>query len=281
MLSSISELIKKGSQFLKKIGIESYILDAELILAFVLKVEKIYLIINSRKLVELKDERKFFILIDERRKFKPIAQIIGYKDFWKNRFLINKSTLIPRPETEILIEEVLKSFLNKEEKLYFADFGSGTGCVGLSLLEEYKNARCIFVEKSKNAIDCNKKNARALKLSNRSVFLNCSWNNIKIREKFDFIVSNPPYISKKVKGDLMLDVKNFEPPRALYANNNGAKCYIEILKLATKFLKKSGYLFFEIDSNYPEIVLPKKYWLVKIVNDLQNLPRVMILQFVP
>lgn len=279
MSKRITDLFRCGWRILKENRIEGYGLDTRLILQFVLNVDVNHIISHSNEIVDEKNEKKFFDLIKKRQKHKPIAQIIGYKEFWKHKFFVNKSTLIPRPETELLIEEILKIFPNQKEKLYFADFGAGTGCIGLSLLNEYFNSKCLFVEKSQNAMSFVKKNARALKLSNHCVFQNTSWNNLKIQKKFDFIVSNPPYISKSRKNELMIDVVKFEPSGALFANDYGLKAYHEILKCSKDFLKPHGYLFFEIDSNYLRICVPQYYKLINIVNDLANLPRVMILQF--
>ena len=278
MSKTIKDLLKIGQKSLKDVVIESHVVDSRMIMQFVLDVDSVYLISHSDEIINEEKEKKFGDLIEERKKHRPVAQIIGCREFWKDKFFVNKSTLIPRPETEMLVEEVLRIFLNRTEKLYFSDFGAGTGCIGLSLLREYANSRCLFVEKSKNAMNFTKKNARSLNLSHKSVFQNLSWNHLKIRKKFDFIISNPPYIDKSKKDEMMTDVRKFEPSRALFANNCGVKAYHEIMKLSVKFLKKNGYLFFEIDSNYKSISILQDYNLIKIIDDFLNLPRVMILQ---
>jgi release factor glutamine methyltransferase len=277
MHKTIKDILDYGKKYLKSKFIESYKIDCEILLSFLLKKEKEYLIAHDEEIVEEKNLSFFIELIEKRAKNQPIAQLIGKKEFFGYEFLVNRSTLIPRPESESLIEEIINLFCSREEKLIFADFGSGTGCLGISLLKEYKNTKCFFVEKSYNAMKMIKKNSKNLNVSSRSIFLNQSWSNIKIKQKLDFIISNPPYISPDV--DLMIDVGKFEPQGALFAKDNGLKCYHDILKIAPKFLKKNGYLIFEIDINYQFIKIPFNFKLIKIKNDLLGLKRVMILQY--
>ena len=278
MIISIKNTLFDGKKYLKERLIKSYRIDSEILLSFVLKKEKEYLISHDDKMLSDEQAKLFKILIEKRSKNQPIAQIVGKKEFFSHAFLVNRSTLIPRPESEVLIEEILKLFTDKNEELIFTDFGSGTGCLGISLLKEYKNAKCFFIEKSLNAMKMLKKNAKNLEVSHKSIFFNQSWHDIQIKQKLDFIISNPPYIA--LKTDLMPDVAKFEPPGALFAKNNGLKSYHDILKIAPKFLKKNGYLIFEIDKNYELMKIPNNFQIIKIQNDLLELKRVMILRFV-
>ncbi len=275
---SVKDCLKIGCDFLRNFSIETFKIDCEVILSFVLNVDRSYLLCHDDKILSNKIVKKFFELIKKRSSNQPIAQIIGTKEFWKNSFYINRSTLIPRPETELLIESVLSFFSNKEEKLFFADFGAGTGCIGASILNEYKNSRCVFIERNKNAAKMIKKNNKNLGLSSRSVLINRSWNDFHMKKKLDFIVSNPPYISIQEKNSIMKDVVGFEPLPALFAKNHGLKCYHDIMRIAKDSLKKGGYLFFEIDKNYQSIKIPYYFELKKIEKDLLGLNRVMVLK---
>ncbi len=275
---TIKNTLLKAKKYLENYKIESYKIDSEILLAFVLKKEKEYLISHDSEILNFEQIEQFKKLIERRTKNQPIAQIIGKKEFFGHEFFVNRSTLIPRPESEILIEEILKLFPNRDDRLTFADFGSGTGCLGISLLKEYKNSKCFFVEKSLNAIRMTKKNAKNFDVSQRSIFFNHSWNKIHIKKKLDFIISNPPYISPETS--LMPDVEKFEPQGALFAKNNGLKCYHDILKIVQKFLKNNGYLIFEIDKNYEFIKIPTNFEIIKIQNDLLGLERSMILKYI-
>ena len=275
MNKSIKNALFDAWQYLKKHNIESYKIDSEILLSFVLRREKEYLISHDDEILNDSHMKSFYALLKKRSSNQPIAQIIGKKEFWGCDFFVNRSTLIPRPESETLIEETLKLFPNKDERLIFADFGAGTGCLGISLLNEYKNSKCFFVEKSLNAMKMIKKNAK--NISQRAIFFHQSWHNIFIKQKLDFIISNPPYIS--LQTNLMDDVIKFEPHGALFAKNNGLKCYQDILQIASKFLKKNRYLIFEIDKNYEFIRVPINFQVIKIENDLLSLKRVMILRY--
>lgn len=276
---SIKNILNIGKNFLKDYSIESYKIDADVLLSFVLKKGDDYLISHDDEILSDLDINLFKKLLTRRISNEPIAHIIGKRDFWCDSFFVNKSTLIPRPETEVLIEEIIKFFQDRDEKLFFADFGAGTGCIGLSLLREYRNSKCFFVEKSFNAMKMIKKNARRLNFSDRSIFFNHSWAKFKIRKKLDFIVSNPPYISLSDESGIMKDVIDFEPRGALFARDSGLKCYHDILKIAQKSLKPGGYLIFEVDKNCGFIKIPYYFDLVKIEKDLLGLDRVMVLRY--
>lgn len=274
---SIANLLIKAKNLLNHSS------EAEIILAHILNQEKNYLITHNELILSDDLVQEFFNLIKERLNYKPIAQIIGYKYFWKNKFLLNESTLIPRPESEILIEEAFKLFPHLNQPLIFADLGSGTGCLGLSLLEEYCNSICYFIEQNSNAIEIIKKNTEILKLQERAIICNVSWNDFNLNtdqsdQKLDFIISNPPYIDPDLKSSLMKDVVDYEPHYALFAEENGLACYHEIINLAYNLLKKNGYLIFEIDENWVNIRWPNNFIQYKMQKDLHDLPRCLILK---
>ncbi len=272
--SSLEKILKFGKKYLKNHNIGTFSIDTELILANVCKISRNDLLLDQKTIISSDLLEKFFSHLMLRSKSMPIAQILGYKDFWKHQFYVNKSTLIPRPETEMLVESTLDYF--KETKCTFADFGSGTGCIGLSILSEIKESRCFFVEKNKNALKSTIKNAKNLNLIDKSRFFHGSWMKFRSKKKLDFIVSNPPYLSKNDEKHIMKDVVDFEPKGALFAQKNGAQCYNQILKIAKAFLKPSGMVFFEIDQNWPQIEIPHFFKKIEIKKDLLGIDRVMI-----
>lgn len=275
---SIKTILSSAKLLLKTKEITSYNIDAELILAHTLNQNKNYLITHNDLILSSELLEKFIKLIEERINHKPIAQIIGYKYFWKNKFLVDESTLIPRPESEILIEEILKLFPHQDNHLMFADLGSGSGCLGLSLLEEYQNSIGYLIEQNLDASNMIINNTQILNLESRAKIYNMSWNDFQPLQKLDFIISNPPYINPILKPNIMKDVLDYEPHYALFAEDSGLACYHEIITLASNLLKKNGYLIFEIDENWKGIQYSKHFIQSKMQRDLLGLPRCLVLQ---
>ena len=207
-------MIKRGSKILKDKKILTYQLDSELILSKLLNKRRENLLVNEETIVPLKTIKNFNKLIKIRSKRQPIAYILNKKEFWNYIFYVNKYTLIPRPETELMVESVLKIYKSKRFKIL--DIGTGSGCILLSILAECKKASGTGLDISKNALKVAKKNAKLLDLSLRSKFVNKSISDY-FPGKFDLIVSNPPYIKSPEMFKLPPDVKNFEPNIALFA----------------------------------------------------------------
>ena len=156
--------------------------------------------------------------LSRRSKFEPIAYILGEKEFWSKKFWVTKDTLIPRPETELLVEKILKIYFGK--KISILDIGTGSGCIIISLLCDLPKSTGVGIDISKNAILTAKKNALKYKLFNRLKLINKSLDNI-FEKKFDLIVSNPPYIKRKDIKHLSEDIKKYEPIMALDGGNDG------------------------------------------------------------
>jgi len=240
---NLENTVKKASQKLKDNNIISYLLDAEIILADILGVERESLITNNKANISQKIVSKYNEAIQRRIKNEPIAYILGKKEFWSENFIVDKSTLVPRPETELLIHKLVNIYKNR--KINILDIGTGTGCILLSLLKELYNSRGIGIDISSRAIRIAKINSKNLNLTNRAKFKNFDLNRYKMA-KFDLIVSNPPYIPSQEIRKLSRDITNFEPRKALDGGPDGLDLIKKIIYKSNILLKKSGILAIEI-----------------------------------
>ncbi len=237
------EVIKSGSKFLKENNIASYILDSEILLSKSLNKPREEILINLERYINDGEISLFYNYLTRRSKKEPIAYILGEKEFWSKKFYVNKDTLIPRPETELLVDKLIKIYNNKN--ISIMDIGTGSGCIILSLLSELKNSTGVAVDVSNKALKIAKKNATNLKLLNRIKFLNRSFETI-FDKKFDLIVSNPPYVKRKDIKNLSCDIKKFEPKIALDGGNDGLDLIKKVIYKSSYILKKSGMLAIEI-----------------------------------
>jgi release factor glutamine methyltransferase len=187
--------------------------------------------------------------VNRRAKKEPIAYILNNKEFWSTNFYVDRSVLIPRPETEVLIDLLLSKISNKNKYLDVLDIGTGSGCILISLLKELKKARGVGVDKSSKAIAIAKKNSLLNKIDNRICFKNISLEQINFDKKFDIIVSNPPYLSNVSLKNLDFDIRLYEPKAALQGGVQGVDLLNKIIYLASKILKINGLLALEIGDN--------------------------------
>jgi len=238
-----NKIIKKGFKILKEKSIASYQLDTEIILSNLLGVKREKLIIEDNFDLSNDQVEKFNFLIARRSKYEPIAYIIRKKEFWKRNFFINKETLIPRPETELLVEMIIKYFKNKSP--YILDIGTGSGCIILSILDDIEKARGIGIDLSISALNVAKKNGLNSKCSNRVKFFKKSVDEF-INKRFDLVVSNPPYICKHDIKNLSNDIKYFEPKVALDGGNDGLDVIKKVIYKSKAILKTNGLLAIEI-----------------------------------
>ena len=240
---NISNLLKAGSDILKKNNIQTNQLDAEILLSKLMNKKRERLIINSDENVSNEIINNYNTLLERRSKKEPIAYIVNQREFWSKDFYVNKHTLIPRPETELLCENVIKLFKDKE--FNFLDIGTGTGCILLSILSELKKAKGIGIDVSKKAIDVAKKNSINFNLEDRAKFIVKPFNKI-YGYKFDLIVSNPPYIKSIDIKNLKEDVRKFEPKLALDGGKEGLDVIKKVIYKSKTILKKDGLLALEI-----------------------------------
>ena len=271
------EAIKYGSRILKECKIPSHILDSEILLSKSLNKFREELLINLQQNLNEHEISVFQEYLIRRSKKEPIAYILKEKEFWSKKFYVNKDTLIPRPETELLVDELLKIYNKKA--ITILDIGTGSGCIILSILSELKRSIGVAVDISSKAIKVAKKNAFDLKLSNRVTFQNKSFELI-FHKKFDLIVSNPPYIERKNLKNLSYDIKRFEPKIALDGGNDGLDLIKKVIYKSTSLLKFKGSLALEIGNEQinkvSKILFKNSFKIKKIIKDYKNNVRCVI-----
>ena len=239
----ILKLINTGSQELKNNNVNSYRIDSEILLAKILNKNREKLLINLNQKVKPHDVKKFNKMIARRSSKEPIAYILKEKEFWSKIFFVNKGALIPRPETELMVEKIVNIF--KKKNLYILDIGTGSGCILLSILSELKNSKGIGVDISQKAIQIAIKNSIHHKLSHKAKFYRMTLTKI-YGYKFDLIVSNPPYIKRNDIKNLDDDIKKFEPKLALDGGNDGLDVIKKVIYKSKYILKVNGMLALEI-----------------------------------
>ena len=267
-----NELITKGSNFLKQNNIKSHMLDSELILSSVSGKEREDFLLKSDFKLSLKQIKSFNQLISRRALLKePIAYLTNKKEFWSIEFIVDKGVLIPRPETEILVEKLIKYF--KGQNPFILDIGTGSGCIIISLLRELKKSKGIAIDISKRALKIAKKNSIKYDTFERIKFINSSISKFD-SFKFDLIVSNPPYIAQHQLKNLDKDIKNFEPKIALDGGNDGLDVVRKVIYKSGKILKLNGMLALEIGNGQykkvSQILKLNKFREKFIIKDFKN-----------
>ena len=250
---NIQLAIKDGINILIDKRINTAKLDAEILMAKALKKDRKYIILNNKEDLDDKNLNYFKTLIKERANFKPIAYLINKKYFWNNEFFVNKNTLIPRPDTEILVEQVLKLTKHKNA-MNILDIGVGSGCILLSILKERKNFYGTGIDISKNALDICKINAKKLKVIRRTKFYKTDIDKF-VEGNYDLIISNPPYIKRYYLKYLESDVIKFEPKLALDGGVDGLSEIRKVIKKSSELIKKNGKFVLEIGFNQKNKVI--------------------------
>lgn len=283
---NIGSLLNLSTKMLNSKNIDTARLDSQLILGKVLNKDKIYLIVNSNEEVEEKDKEEFLKLINKRMENMPVRYILGEVDFMGLDFYIEEGVLIPRSDTEVLVEEVLK-IIDKDKELNVCDLCSGSGAIGISLAHYRKNIMVDLIDFYEKPEKISKKNIVRNNLENQVKFIKSDLLKEPIKElkKYDIIVSNPPYIKEDVIDTLMNDVKNYEPRTALSGGDSGLIFYERIVEESKKALKEDGILAFEIGYDQglsvSNIMKNSGYIDIKVVKDLAGLDRVVIGRFSP
>ena len=242
----IENEIKQASQLLKNYKITSHELDAQIILSYIMGVKREYLVVNNCINLSKKMSKKYNEAIKRRINKEPVAYITGKREFWSQDFTVNYSTLIPRPETELLIYKVTKLFKNK--KINILDIGTGSGCILLSILKELNYSRGTGIDISAKAVETAKVNSKKLNLLHRSKFKVFDINNFHVG-KYDLIVSNPPYIPSKDIQNLSKDIINYEPLIALHGGLEGLDLIKKVIYKSTSLLRRNGLVAIEIGNN--------------------------------
>ena len=275
---NIENILNEGIDILQKNKIANPQLDSEILLSNSIKRDKKHIILNPKEILDSEQLGKFKSLIERRKKGEPIAYLINKKEFWKDEFFVNKDVLIPRPDSELIIEQVLKIY-SKDVQLQVLDIGTGSGCILLSILKERSNFYGTGIDISKKSINVSKFNAKQLNLTNRVKFFHSSVDNFN-NGKYDIIVSNPPYIEQLSLKYLEKDVVNFEPKLALSGGFDGFSKIRKVINKASILIKKNGKFILEIGFNQKnkviKILKEEGFYVNKAIKDYGNNDRCII-----
>ena len=272
------ELLVDASKQLKTYKFNSAKLDAELILSKILGLSREKILLNLNDKINDKVFENFNYYLKLRKQNRPIAHILGFKDFWKYKFKVDKNVLIPRPETELIIEQALKN-LPKLSNKNILDIGTGSGCIIISIIKERENCKATAIDKSLKALKVAKLNAEMHHVLKKIKFLNIDVDKY-FANKYDLIVSNPPYIKDSEILSLDKDVKLNEPKLALSGGKSGLNKVFKVIKKSRELLKKNGKLILEIGDKQSKEV--KKYLIknnfnqIKIFKDLSGKKRCVV-----
>ena len=273
-----SQILKKGENFLKRRKIKNPFLDTELILSKVINKKREEIILNINNKLNNSDIIKFKNYLFRRSQNEPIAYILGYKHFWKDKFLTNKSVLIPRPDTELIIEEALKYLPNDKSKKIL-DIGTGSGCIVVSLIKERPKCTATAIDISLKTINVAKTNAKLHQLENKINFINIDIDKYK-SSYYDLIISNPPYINNVELNRLDDDIKFHEPKLALSGGSDGLRNLKKVIFKSKKLLKINGKLILEIGykqkNQCVKILNENKFYINKISKDLSGIDRCIV-----
>jgi len=274
---NVLELLNQGSKNLKQRKIISHRLDSEILLSKVLNKRREDVLINLNQKIYFNQILRYNKLIYRRSQKEPVAYILQEKEFWSKSFFVNKNTLIPRPETELMVEKLVKIYKNKS--ISILDIGTGSGCILISLISELFGSSGVGIDICKNAIKIAKKNSKRQKKSLNIKFLNKSLSS-NFKQKFDLIVSNPPYIKSKDIKNLDDDVKKYEPRLALDGGNDGLDLIKKVIYKTRNILKKKGLLALEIGNEQSKkvskILLNNNFKIEYRIKDYRNNIRCLI-----
>ena len=270
---TMKELLQIGAGTLQKAGILEAELDAWYLLSYCMDITKVYYYMNEAKEITQEQAARYRKLVSEREKHRPLQYIIGYQEFMGLQFEVNESVLIPRQDTEILVEKALEY----SKDCYVLDLCTGSGCIAISIEKYGQPAKVDASDFSEDALEVARKNSKSNNTSVSFIYSDM-WN--AITERYDLIVSNPPYIDEMEMGELMPEVKCFEPIQALAGGVDGYDYYRRIAKALPMKLKKDGRVMLEIGCAQAEIVSEmlrdNGIHKIEVIKDLAGLDRVVI-----
>jgi len=277
---TVLDVLNKSNDYLNKKGIESPRMNAELLLADILKCKRLELYLMYDRPLTEKELTEYREYLKRRSTFEPAQYIIGTVEFYGLEFKVSPAVLIPRPETEILVEAVINS-VNKEDELRIMDIGSGSGNISIAIAVNLPNAFVTGIEISESAIKVAEENLKKYDLNKRVSFLNYDILSVNRDElsDYDIIVSNPPYVSKADYGKVQKEILNYEPDIAVTDFDDGYKFYREIISLSAQILKPNGKIFLEIaqgqSKKISEFMKENNFKEISIVQDYQKIDRVI------
>jgi release factor glutamine methyltransferase len=267
-VTTVGEALEESVQTLRHAKIDEARLDARLIVAYGLNMTSQQVFGYPERQLEDGDLEGVRKLVARRSQHEPVALIIGEKEFWSLLFKVTAATLVPRPDSETLIEAVLAAQPDKKSPMRILDLGTGSGCLLLALLHEYENSTGAGIDLSEDALKVARLNGENLGLGGRADFIQADWNNwVPSLADFDIIISNPPYVAENDRGTLLADVVDYEPDRALFAGQDGLREYKTIISLLAESTNVTGNVFFEVGINQADVVakMLKKAGLVDIL----------------
>ncbi len=272
----ILDNLNDGYKILKENNISSYKIDCEILMSITLNIPREEVLLNLAKNLKKEEREKYFDLINRRKKNEPIAYITKNKSFWRDIFITNKNVLIPRPDSEHLVEQTLR-FIKKDQAKRILDVGVGSGCLSISILKERPYCKCDAIDSSKNAIKLAKTNANLHQIIDRIKFYKRDVDNF-YNDKYDLIISNPPYINRhKIK---YLGAVNYEPKIALDGGLDGLEIIRKVISKSKQLLKINGKLILEIgyDQKYKvtNFLKEKSFFINKIIKDYGNNTRCIV-----
>ena len=283
-MMSITQAIREATLVLNSAGVPEARREAGSLLSFLLARDRTFLISHAEDLVDDDSLERFREIVERRASGEPLQYITGVQDFFGREFRVTPDVLIPRPETELLVEAAIEVVGGRESSPFICDVGTGSGCIALTLLCEIRNARAVAIDLSPAALEIAKLNARNLAVAERAVFaVSDCFDSVDANEyQFDLVVSNPPYVSAALMAGLQREVRDHEPPIALSPGPDGLSVIRRLLQETPAFLEDHGHLIMEIGFDQGEAIqslVNEEIWrLVDIRPDLQGIPRIVVLQ---
>ena len=275
---NIETVLNNGINYLKINKVKTSRIDSEILMSKAIKKEREYVLLNLDKEIDERNIIHFYDLIKTRSKGKPIAYLVGKKEFWKYEFKISEKVLIPRPDTELIVDQALK-IVQYKSNLKVLDIGVGSGCILLSILKEKKSFFGTGIDVSKESINISRINSIKLGLENRIKFFKSDIDNFNYG-KYDLIISNPPYINKQRIKYLERDVREFEPKSALNGGIDGLSEIRKVIKKTSELIKKNGIFILEIafdqKNRVKEILKNRGFYIERILKDYADNDRCIV-----
>ena len=257
------------------------IFEKKILLKYVLNTSNEAFNISCNKPIKYFELNHYKELIQRRKKKEPIAYIINKKEFWKDIFFVNNSVLIPRPDSEVIIETAIKYFPNQNKNLKILDLGTGSGCLIISLLREFKNSKGVGIDLDIKAIEVARKNKNILLNDDRLKLYHSDFSKYNTKN-YDLVVCNPPYISTLLKDKLIKDVQDFEPESALFAKEDGLSYYKIVLNNLIKYENKKQLVIFEFGYNQLKslykLLKNSNFKVISVEKDISNMPRCIVIK---
>lgn len=273
----LKDAFREGIEKLKLLNIDAPVITAGAILCSVLGCERTFLYTHDHYLLSKDEYDRYCDALNRKMNGEPLQYITGSQEFMSLNFAVGPEVLIPRQDTEILVEFVIE-FVGRKENISILDIGTGSGCIAISLASYIKGSHVLGVDISKEALEIARKNAQNCGVEDRVDFIESNLFEKVPTQKFDIIVSNPPYIPNRVIGTLDRQVKDFEPKIALDGGEDGLDFYRRIVKESVDYLKPKGLLAFEVGFDQAQEVIKimeTSYENIKTIKDLAGIERVV------